>query len=84
MGRVISISEEAYRALSALAGKQGSTVEALIEAWAAQQAKAEAERDPFTNPRYQTFEEFFLGLGMTKEEIQEAQAAARADDADVR
>jgi hypothetical protein len=86
MSHTISLSEAAYQTLSTLANEQGTTPEALIEAWAAQQAQvhAESERDPYTDPRYQTFDEFFLGLGMTEDEIREAKLAAQASDADVR
>ena len=82
MSQTLSISDEAYRTLCALASESGKTPEALIEAWVAA-AQAEAERDPYTDPRYQTFEEFFRALGMTAEEIRQARENAKAGDADL-
>ena len=40
-----------------------------------------ADRDPITDPRYETFEEFFAGLGMSPDEIKTVQenAASSAD-----
>jgi hypothetical protein len=59
-------------------------LEALIAAWADQPTLAEpaTERDPHTDPRYYTFEEFFLHLGMSDEPIAEALARADAEDSE--
>jgi hypothetical protein len=73
----LTISERAYQTIQQLASEQGQTPEAFIEAWAEQQARRHSsERDPYTNPRYQTFDEFFHELGMTDEEIADSKARA--------
>jgi hypothetical protein len=82
MSQILSISDEAYRKLLALANERGQTPEALIEAWIAA-FQAETSRDPYTDPRYQTFEEFFEELGMTSEEIRQAKEKAKTGDADL-
>ncbi len=85
MSHALHISDEAYDTLTAVARERGQTPEAFIEAWAAEQAQAlaEADRDPHTDPRYETFEAFFRGLGMAEEEIQRAKQVAETEDADL-
>ena len=86
MSHTLTISDRAYETLQTLASKQGKTLEAFIESWAEQQKPGgpDTERDPFTNPRYQTFEEFFRGLGVSEERLRRLEAEAEAeDDADV-
>jgi DNA/RNA-binding domain of Phe-tRNA-synthetase-like protein len=84
MSHVVTLSDAAFHTLEAIASEQGQTPEALIEAWAAQQAQTRrsADRDPHTDPHYENYEEFFRGLGMSEEEIRQAKEAA-ADNADV-
>jgi hypothetical protein len=82
MSQTLSISDEAYRMLTALAHKRGQSPEAVVEVLIAE-ARAEAERDPYADPRYQSFEEFFRDLGMTEEDIQQAKENAKAGDADL-
>ena len=73
----LTISERAYQTIQKLASEHGQTPEAFIEAWAEQQAKKhDSGRDPYTDPRYQTFDEFFHDLGMTNEEITDSKARA--------
>ena len=83
MSHILTISDDAYHALETLAQRQGQTPEALIETWGTQNTQPEQERDPHTNPQYESFDEFFLGLGMTEEEIRAAEANAGNADADV-
>jgi hypothetical protein len=82
MSQMLALSEEAYTTLMALANERGQSPEAVVEDLIAA-AQADATRDPHTDPRYQTFEEFFRGLGMTSEEIRQARQSAKAADADV-
>ncbi|HEY7019823.1 MAG TPA: hypothetical protein VH349_01825 [Ktedonobacterales bacterium] len=76
MGHTIELSDRAYKILSALARQRGQSLEELLEALAAQRT---ADRDPVTDPRYETFEEFFQGLGMSPDEIKAAQESAESD-----
>lgn len=81
MSQTLTLSDEAYRALSVLASAQGQTPEALVEAWVASQtAQTESERDPYTNPRYYTTEAWFRHLGADDEMIREAMELAKQDD----
>lgn len=83
MSHVLTISDETYHALETLAQRQGQTPESLIETWVTQQIPPDVERDPHTDPRYESFDEFFLGLGMTEDEIRAAEADAGNADANL-
>ena len=83
MSHVLTVSDETYRTLETLAQQQGQTPETLIEAWVTQQRAPSGERDPHTDPRYENFDEFFLGLGMTEDEIRAAEAKAGNADAEL-
>ena len=83
MSHVLTVSDETYRTLETLAQQQGQTPETLIEAWVTQQRAPSGERDPHTAPRYESFGEFFLSLGMTEDEIRAAEAKAGNTDADL-
>jgi hypothetical protein len=80
MSHTIELSDRAYKILSALARQRGQSLEELLEALATQRA---AERDPMSDPmsdpHYETFEDFFLGLGMSPGEIRAAQESAESD-----
>ncbi|HEX3270762.1 MAG TPA: helix-turn-helix domain-containing protein [Ktedonobacterales bacterium] len=76
MSHVIELSDRAYEILSAFARQRGQSLEELLEALATQRV---AERDSVTDPRYETFEEFFQGLGMSPDEIKAAQESAESD-----
>jgi hypothetical protein len=80
MGHALEISQEAYVRLREAAERRGQTPEALVEAWTAQLANLDADRDPFGDPHYETFEESFLGLGMSDADIEMAKRSA--DDGD--
>lgn len=80
MSQTITISDKAYRTLRAIAGTRGQTAEALIEAWAAEQARCEAERDPSVEPRYYTADEFLRRLGMSDTDIRLAEEVIARDD----
>jgi hypothetical protein len=82
VSQTLSISDETYRILSTLASELGQSPEAFVETLIAE-AQAEATRDPYTDSRYQIFEEFFRALGMTPEEIRQARENAKAGDADL-
>jgi hypothetical protein len=75
MSHVIELSDRAYAILSALARQPGQTLEELLEALARQRA---ADRDPVSDPRYETFEEFFQGLGTSSDDIRAAQENAES------
>ncbi len=77
----LTISDRSYQKLQALAQKQGQTPEAFIESWVEQQEHEQREpgRDPYTNPRYYTTEEWFRHLGMTEEQIRRAAQEAQSD-----
>jgi hypothetical protein len=82
MSQTLSISDDAYRTLTVLANERGQSLEAFVEALIVE-AKAEAERDPYTNPRYYTTEEWFRHLGADDDMIREAiQLAEKDDDGD--
>lgn len=83
MSHILTVSDETYRTLETLAQQHGQTPETLIEAWVTQQRAPDGERDPHTDPRYESFDEFFLGLGMTEDEIHAAEASAENADADL-
>ena len=83
MSHVLTISDDTYHALETLAQQQGQTSETLITTWVTQQTAPGVERDPLTDPHYESFDEFFLGLGMTEDEIRAAEANAGNADADV-
>jgi len=74
MSHVLTVSDETYHALETLAQQHGQTPETLIENWVTQQRAPDGERDPHTNPRYESFDEFFLGLGMSEDEIRATEA----------
>ena len=76
MSHTIELSDRAYNILSALARQRGQSLEELLEALATHRA---ADRDPVRDPRYETFEEFFVGLGMSPDEIKAAQESAESD-----
>lgn len=79
MSHTVTLSDEAYRALTGLASAQGQTPESLIEAWIIE-TQTEAARDPYTNPRYFSTAEWFRHLGADDEMIREALQRAKADD----
>jgi hypothetical protein len=66
--------------LQSLADAQGRTLAGLVEAWAVERAQAPIAP---AEQRYETFEEFFTNLGMSQEEIRQAQELAETEDADV-
>jgi hypothetical protein len=78
MSHTIELSDRAYGILSALARQRGQSLDELLESLAAQRA---ADHNPATNPHYETFEEFFLGLGMTPDDIKAAQDSAESNAA---
>jgi len=80
MAHTLTIPDEVYQQLRALAEVQGQTPESLVAALV-DQATRERARDPLKEPRHQTFEEFFYDLGMTDEQIAAAKqrAANHAD-----
>lgn len=80
MSQTITISDEAYRTLRTIAGARGQTAEALIEAWAAVQARHVGARDPLLEPQYYTPDEFLRRLGMSDADIRLAEELAARDD----
>lgn len=86
MRHTIDLSDESYDILVRLAQERGQTPQALIEAWVAEQANPAPPRDPRTDPRYYTTEEWFRHLGASEERIQRIKEQAAqdtgADDAD--
>ena len=86
MGHTLTISDEAYEKLQVLARQHGKTMESLIETLADQQVRTdwESPRDPHTDPRYYTFEEFFRHLGVSEERLRRLeQEDEEEDDADL-
>jgi hypothetical protein len=82
MSQTLSISDETYRTLTILANERGQSPEVFVEALIAE-ARAEAERDPYTNPRYYTTEQWFRHLGADEDMIREAmELAEKGDDSD--
>lgn len=73
MSQQVTVSDETYQALAALAAERNQTPEELIDAWVVAQ-----ERDPHTEPFHQSFDEFFQELGMSPADVQQAK-----DDANV-
>lgn len=69
MSHQVMISDKAYQAIATLAAERGQTPEELIEAW----ASVALQHDPHVEPHYQTFDEFFIELGMKPADIQQAQ-----------
>ncbi|HEY7351071.1 MAG TPA: hypothetical protein VH599_22370 [Ktedonobacterales bacterium] len=82
MSHTLTISDRAYETLQALASKQGKTLEAFLESWAEQHEPIlqGVERNPYTDPRYQTFEEFFHELGVSEERLRRLEEEAEAED----
>lgn len=86
MGHTLEISQEAYDRLREVAARRGQTPEALVEEWTARLAEQDTERNPYTDPRHESFDEFFRGLGMAETDIEMAKQAAEDDgerDADI-
>jgi hypothetical protein len=79
MSQMLALSDEACKTLTILANERGQSPEAFVEAMIAA-AQAEAERDPYTNPRYYTTEEWFRHLGADDDMIREAMQLAEKDD----
>lgn len=79
MSQTVSISDEAYQTLTMLARERGQPLEAFVEALIAE-ARADAIRDPYTNPCYFTTEEWFRHLGADDDMIREAMERAKKDD----
>ena len=81
MSHTITISDQAYHALQTIAGARGQTAEALVEMWAAEQARLDTERDPNVSPRYYTADEFLRRLGVSDGDIRLAEELiARGDE----
>jgi hypothetical protein len=81
MSKTIELTDEQYQIIQHAAEQRGQTADTLLGEW------IEELRDPYTNPRYFTEDEFLRHLGMTDEMIRQAEdIAARdegAEDADV-
>lgn len=90
MRHSVELSDEVYDILVRLAQERGQTPQALIEAWVTElkQAGRTSPRDPRTEPRYYTTEEWFRHLGISDERIQHIKDKAAHDtdagDADAR
>ncbi len=78
MSQILHISEDAYRILESLAAREGHTPAEIVESWAV----AHAPRDPQTQPRYYTTDEWFRHLGVSEERIaaSKQRAAKVAED----
>ena len=78
MTHAVYLSDAAYETLRTIAAERGESAEAVVEAWVAELARAheQADHDPYTNPRHYTSDEFPRHLGMTDEEIQQAEELA--------
>lgn len=86
MGHVITLSDQAYRALEEAAVSAGQTPEALVEAWA-EQLGCDPEQAWFWTPEWQAGErradeELRAGLGQYFDS-EEAFLAGLDEDADV-
>jgi predicted DNA-binding protein len=80
MSYTIELPEETYRSLKALATEQGQTPEKLVELWVAHQIQSASERNPRTDPRYYETDEWLRHLGMSDEEIRQAEELAALDE----
>jgi hypothetical protein len=76
MSHTIELSDRAHEIRWALARQRGQSLAELLEALATQPT---ADRDPMMDPRHETFEECFLGLGMSSDDIKTAQEIAESD-----
>ncbi len=74
MMAIITVSEQIYQALLAVAEQRGESPEAIIAA--ALDALCEFEQQPLTTEPM-TAEEFAAALGMTTEDVTRADAEAR-------
>lgn len=82
MSHILTISDRAYQTLEALATQHGQTPEAFIETWVEQQEPVlqETGRNPYTDPRYQTFDEFFQELGVSQERLRRLEEEPEGED----
>lgn len=74
MSHVIEISEEAYQRLERLAGQQSQSPAEVVESLITQAAAASHER------HYYDLDDWFRHLGMTGEEMAEADAELAAEE----
>lgn len=75
MSHAIHISDDAYQKLEQLAQDSGESPEAVVEGFV--YAATASTREP----HYYELDEWFRHLGMTDEEMAEADAAVEAEDA---
>jgi hypothetical protein len=65
MGHVITLSDEQYVTIARAAARQGTTPDAVLA------ELIESLRDPYTQPRYYSTDDFLRHLGASDEEIAE-------------
>jgi hypothetical protein len=76
MSKSIELTDEQYQIIQHAAEQRGQTADKLLGQW------IEDLRDPYTNPRYFTEDEFLRHLGMSDEAIRQAEELATHDEGD--
>lgn len=76
MGKIIELTDEQFKIISHAAEARGQTADSLLS------QIIEELRDPYTDPRYLTEDEFLHHLGMDDEMIQKAEELAARDEGD--